>query len=81
MPTEEKPRSNSLLAANSNFFLTALSKLKPPTGELFGFDQTREISSQSADKIAAAAQRLGQQDDITVPTPTYAAAEVLHASA
>jgi len=36
--------------------------------ELFGFDRTREISRQSAEKIAAAAQEFGQEDDITVLT-------------
>ncbi len=36
--------------------------------ELFGFDRTREISSQSAPEIAAAAQAWGQTDDITVVT-------------
>jgi Stage II sporulation protein E (SpoIIE) len=36
-------------------------------GELFGFDRTAEIiSSQSAQKIANAAQTFGQTDDITV---------------
>ena len=35
---------------------------------LFGFDRTREISSQSAGEIAAAAKAWGQNDDITVVT-------------
>jgi hypothetical protein len=35
-------------------------------GQLFGFERTREVSAQSAASIAAAAQRFGQQDDITV---------------
>ncbi|MBI3211039.1 MAG: SpoIIE family protein phosphatase [Candidatus Solibacter usitatus] len=35
-------------------------------GELFGFDRTREISPQSAQQIAQAAQAWGQNDDITV---------------
>jgi len=37
-------------------------------GELFGFDRTREISGQSAESIAQAAQAFGQEDDITVLT-------------
>jgi phosphoserine phosphatase RsbU/P len=49
------------------------------TGELFGFDRTRAISTQSAEEIARAAQAFGQQDDITVLTLTFAPAEVLHA--
>jgi len=36
--------------------------------QLFGFERTREISTQSAHEIAAAAQAFGQEDDITVLT-------------
>ena len=38
------------------------------SGELFGFDRTRAISTQSAETIAHAAQEFGQDDDITVLT-------------
>jgi phosphoserine phosphatase RsbU/P len=48
-------------------------------GELFGFDRTRSISTQSAEAIAQAAQAHGQQDDITVLTLHFVPAEVLHA--
>jgi hypothetical protein len=48
-------------------------------GELFGFERTRAISTQSAESIAHAAQAFGQDDDITVLTLTLAPAEVLHA--
>ncbi len=48
-------------------------------GELFGFERTCAISTQSADEIAATAQRFGQEDDITVLTLTFAPAEVLQA--
>lgn len=34
--------------------------------ELFGFERTRQISNGTAHGIAQAAQRFGQQDDITV---------------
>jgi hypothetical protein len=37
-------------------------------GELFGFERTAAISTQSAEKIAEAAQGFGQEDDITVLT-------------
>ncbi|MGB7265629.1 MAG: PP2C family protein-serine/threonine phosphatase [Terracidiphilus sp.] len=37
-------------------------------GDLFGFDRTRAISTQSAESIARAAQSFGQEDDITVLT-------------
>lgn len=36
------------------------------TGELFGFERTAAISTQSAEEIARAAQSFGQEDDITV---------------
>lgn len=44
--------------------------------ELFGFERTRGISRASASEIAAAAQRFGQQDDITVLTLTFAGVAV-----
>jgi Stage II sporulation protein E (SpoIIE)/7TM diverse intracellular signalling len=37
-------------------------------GELFGFERTCAVSGQSAEAIAAAAMRHGQEDDITVLT-------------
>lgn len=37
-------------------------------GELFGFDRTREISTQSAQEIAEATRASVQNDDITVVT-------------
>jgi hypothetical protein len=40
--------------------------------QLFGFERTRAISTQSAASIAAAAQSFGQEDDITVLTLTRA---------
>ena len=43
-------------------------------GDLFGFERTREISMQSANAIATAAQRFGQEDDITVLTLIFAPA-------
>ena len=48
-------------------------------GELFGFERSAAISTQSAKKIAQTAQAHGQEDDITVLTLTFAPAEVLHA--
>jgi hypothetical protein len=42
------------------------------TGELFGFERTAAISTQSAEQIAHAAQAFGQEDDITVLTITLA---------
>jgi hypothetical protein len=42
------------------------------SGELFGFDRAREISSNSAEEIARIAEGFGRQDDITVLTLTCA---------
>ncbi len=42
------------------------------SGELFGFERTREISSKSARQIADAAKQWGQNDDITVVTVALA---------
>ena len=44
-------------------------------GELFGFDRTETISTESAEQIAAIAQAFGQEDDITVLTLTRLAAD------
>ena len=44
------------------------------SGELFGFERTREISGESASDIAEAARLWGQTDDITVVTVRRAAA-------
>jgi serine phosphatase RsbU (regulator of sigma subunit) len=49
------------------------------TGELFGFERTRAISSDSAEKVARAAQAFGQEDDITVVTVTLAAEVAVNA--
>ena len=53
------------------------------SGELFGFERTLKISSETAEKIAAAAQHFGQEDDITVLTLTFSPApdlvEAIHA--
>lgn len=45
-----------------------LEATNPITNELFGFDRTAAISTQSAEQISAAAQAFGQEDDITVLT-------------
>jgi Stage II sporulation protein E (SpoIIE) len=46
------------------------------SGALFGFERTRDISSQSASAIVAAAKEFGQQDDITVLTVSFVAKPV-----
>jgi hypothetical protein len=75
--------TESTLALAPTDRLTFLSdgvvEAQSATGELFGFDRTAELSTHSAEEIAAAAQAHGQQDDITVLTLTFAPVEVLHA--
>ena len=62
----------STLALDPGDRLTLLSdgvvEAQSATGELFGFERTREISAQTAQSIAEQAQRFGQIDDITVLT-------------
>jgi phosphoserine phosphatase RsbU/P len=56
------------------FFSDGVVEAQSPTGELFGFERTRAIASQSAQSIAVIAQRFGQEDDITVLTLKFAPA-------
>ena len=62
----------STLALEADDRFTLLSdgvvEAQSATGELFGFERTREISAQSAQSIAEQAQSFGQTDDITVLT-------------
>jgi hypothetical protein len=80
---QDTPYSESASHLAPNDQLTFLSdgvvEAQSPTGELFGFDRTAAISTQSAEAIAQAAQAHGQEDDITVLTLQFAPAEVLHA--
>ena len=50
------------------FISDGVVEARSTAGELFGFDRTREISALSAQQIANAAARFGQEDDITVLT-------------
>jgi len=61
------------------FLTDGVVEARNTSGELFGFERTRAISTGSAEQIAQAAQAFGQDDDITVLTLRYASAEVLHA--
>jgi phosphoserine phosphatase RsbU/P len=60
------------------FLSDGVVEAQSQSGELFGFDRTREISAHSAEQIATAAKAFGQQDDITVLTLIFAPAEVAH---
>jgi len=50
------------------FLSDGVVEAQTASGEMFGFDRTREISGQSAPAIAEKAQSFGQADDITVLT-------------
>jgi hypothetical protein len=56
------------------FLSDGVVEARSSTGELFGFDRTRQISTQSAEQIAQAAQHYGQEDDITVLTLAFTGA-------
>jgi hypothetical protein len=81
--TADATWSESTLQLDSGDALVLLSdgvvEARNAAGELFGFERTAAIASQSAQSIAGAAQRFGQEDDITVLTLAFAPAEVLHA--
>ena len=55
-------------ASSLTFLSDGVVEARNESGELFGFDRTRAISSQSAQSIADVAQSFGQEDDITVLT-------------
>jgi hypothetical protein len=56
------------------FLSDGVVEARGPGGELLGFERTRELSTRAAAEIAEAAQRFGQEDDITVMTLEFAAA-------
>ncbi len=52
--------------AQITLFTDGVVEARDASGELFGFDRTRQISRQSAKEMADIAVRFGQEDDITV---------------
>jgi serine phosphatase RsbU (regulator of sigma subunit) len=58
------------------FLSDGVVEARSKSGELYGFERLGAISIEPADLIAMAAQRFGQEDDITVlsvelqPLPT-----------
>jgi hypothetical protein len=66
------------LQLEAHDFLTLLSdgvlEARNRQGELFGFERTKSISREPAEKIARIAQAFGQEDDITVLTLWFAPA-------
>ncbi len=59
------------------FLSDGVLEARSETGDIFGFDRTREISRQSAQAIAKAAQQFGQEDDITVLTLSFSQPELV----
>ncbi len=56
------------LEAQLTLLTDGVLEARDNTGELFGFDRTAAISTQSAESIAQTAQAFGQNDDITILT-------------
>ena len=50
------------------FYSDGVIEAQNSKGELFGFDRSRDVSTQPAEEIAETARRFGQEDDITVVT-------------
>jgi hypothetical protein len=77
------PESTLILAPGDTltFLSDGVVEARDSSGELFGFDRTRAISTQTAEAIARAAGTHGQEDDITVLTLAYVGAEALQAQA
>jgi hypothetical protein len=77
-PASLTPAATIALAPGDTltFLSDGVVEAQNETGQLFGFERARNISVQSAEEIASAAQRHGQQDDITVLTLAFAGAEV-----
>lgn len=78
-PAAEYAGSSVQLAPGDTltFLSDGVVEARNATGELFGFDRTREISSRPAQQIANAAVEFGQQDDITVLTLLLAPSPVV----
>ena len=66
-------RSLALQPGDTLTFLSdGIVEAQSASGELFGFERTRDLSTQPASAIADAAQQFGQEDDITVLTLSVA---------
>jgi serine phosphatase RsbU (regulator of sigma subunit) len=78
LPAVSFPLQHFQLRAGESLLLVSdgVIEARNAQGELFGFERTAAVSTQSAESIAHAAQDFGQDDDITVLTlrwlPSYA---------
>ena len=77
-PNSGYPESTLQLAPGDTltFLSDGVVEARSKSGELFGFDRARDLSRQSAEAIACAAQAHGQEDDITVLTLSFVPIEV-----
>jgi serine phosphatase RsbU (regulator of sigma subunit) len=57
-----------LVGSRLTFYSDGVVEAQNQSGELFGFDRAKSISTQPAAAIADAAKQFGQEDDITVVT-------------
>ena len=79
-PAEYSEAHFHLVPGDTLTFLSdGVVEARNQAGELFGFERTRDLSTQSAQSIARAASTFGQEDDITVLTLTTAPVEAIHA--
>jgi phosphoserine phosphatase RsbU/P len=67
----QMPRGSRL-----TFYSDGIVEAQNPTGELFGFERSRQISMEPVAAIVEAAKQFGQQDDMTVIAITRDAAAV-----
>jgi hypothetical protein len=65
--------------AKLTFLSDGVVEARNQQGELFGFERTRGISTESAETIAQTAQGFGQEDDITVLSLMLAPVGAAHA--
>jgi hypothetical protein len=74
LPDAEYETSSLNLAADDRLILytDGVLEARNAAGDLFGFARIAEISSNTSEQIAKAAQQFGQDDDITVLTLTLA---------
>ena len=61
------------------FISDGVIEARSKADEFFGFERAHEISRQRAQAIASAAQRFGQEDDITVLTVSFMPSDLVAA--
>jgi Stage II sporulation protein E (SpoIIE) len=81
LPDVSFPATRIQIGAGESMLLVSdgVIEARNSSGELFGFERAAALANEPAESIAQAAQQFGQEDDITVLTVAFAAAEVLRA--